>query len=97
MTSVIIRIALRYLAAYLVTKGFFGAEDGTAFASDPDVQALIEAAIGAIIGGATELWWWWTKPSPEADKVAKAVDSGQKVTVEGPRGGKTVIDKGLAQ
>lgn len=97
MTSVLVRIALRYLAAFLVARGILGADDGTTFASDPDIQALIEAAIGAAIGGATEIWWWWTKPSTEANQAAKAVDSGQKVTVEGPRGGKTVIEKGAAQ
>ncbi|RVD58587.1 hypothetical protein EN828_20450 [Mesorhizobium sp. M2D.F.Ca.ET.185.01.1.1] len=56
MIAVIIRIALRYLAAALVARGLFGADDASAFSSDPDIQMAIEAGIGFAIAGATE-WW----------------------------------------
>jgi len=56
MTAVIIRIALRYVAAALVARGLFGAEDASAFSADPDIQAAIEAGIGLAIAAGTE-WW----------------------------------------
>lgn len=93
MREQIIRIALRYLAMLLVAKGYFSSEDGSSFASDPDVAMAIDMAVGAAIAAGTELWFWWTKPSAEATAVATAVDKGQKVRIEGPRGGETVVQK----
>ena len=97
MREQIIRIALRYLAAVLVAKGYFSSEDGSSFASDPDLAMLIDMSVGAAIAGATELWFWWAKPSAEAAAASTAVDKGQKVTIEGPLGGKTVVKKDVAK
>lgn len=58
MTSVIVRIALRYVAAALVAKGVFSASDAGTFATDPDLISLIEVGVGVVVGGATELWYW---------------------------------------
>lgn len=93
MREQVIRIALRYVAIWLVAKGWFSSEDGSTLASDPDIAMLIDMGVGAAIAAATELWFWWTKPSPEAVAVADAVEKGHKVTVEGPRGGETVVQK----
>lgn len=54
MTSVIVRIALRYGAGYLVLKGLLSAEDGTNFATDPDIQMLVGAGLGVVAEG----WYW---------------------------------------
>lgn len=54
MTSVIIRIGLRYGAAYLVARGLLSPDDGASLATDPDVQMLIGTAMGA----AAEGWYW---------------------------------------
>jgi hypothetical protein len=56
MISVVIRIALRYGAAVLVTRGLLGADDASAFSTDPDIQAAIEAGLGAAIAAGTEAW-----------------------------------------
>lgn len=54
MTSVLIRIGLRYGAAYLVARGLLSPEDGATLATDPDVQMLVGAAMGA----AAEGWYY---------------------------------------
>lgn len=53
MTSVIVRIGLRYGAAYLVARGLLSPDDGATLATDPDVQL----AVGAAMGAAAEGWW----------------------------------------
>mgnify|MGYP006342738905 CR=1 FL=1 len=97
MRQQVIRILLRYLAVWLIAKGYFSSEDGSTFASDPDVAMLIDMGVGAAIAGATELWFWLAKPSAEAAAASKAIDKGQKVTIEGPLGGKTVVKKDVAK
>ncbi len=57
MTSVVVRIVLRYVAAALVAKGVFTSADGGALAADPDVINLVEVVAGLAIGAATE-WWY---------------------------------------
>lgn len=57
MTSVFVRIALRWVAGYLVIHGFLGQEDATAIFSDPDLAALLEPAVGFVIGAAAEGWY----------------------------------------
>lgn len=67
MTSVIIRIFLRYLAGVLVARGLLSEGDGSMFASDPDLAMVIETGIGLVLGAAAEGWYWaankfgWTK------------------------------------
>lgn len=50
----IIRILLRVLAGFLVGKGFTEAQT---LAGDPELIALVETGIGAIIWVATEAWY----------------------------------------
>ncbi len=91
MAGIIARILLRVLAGILLGQGV--SVDLVNILDDPSIAVGVEAAIGAAIWGATEVWYWWTAPSKEALEVAEAVDKGQAVTVEGPRGGKTVVQK----
>ena len=58
MREQVIRIALRYLAIGLVAQGWFSSEDGSMFASDPDVAMFIDMGVGFAIAGATEVWFW---------------------------------------
>lgn len=58
MTSVIVRILLRYIAAALVAKGVFTSADAGALTSDPDVLNILEVGAGLAIGAVTE-WWYW--------------------------------------
>jgi hypothetical protein len=57
MTSVVVRIVLRYIAAALVAKGVFTSADAGMFAADPDLINLVEVGAGLAIGGLTE-WWY---------------------------------------
>jgi hypothetical protein len=54
MTAVIARIALRYAAAALVTRGLLSPDDGNTLMNDPDVLMLLGAGLGAISEG----WYW---------------------------------------
>lgn len=47
MSAVISRIALRYLAAALVTAGYLDADLGNQISADPDLLMLLGLAIGA--------------------------------------------------
>lgn len=47
MTAVIARIALRYLAAALVTAGYLDADLGNQVGADPDLIMLVGLALGA--------------------------------------------------
>lgn len=58
MSSVVIRIVLRYAAAALVAKGVFTSADAGQLTSDPDVLNLLEVGAGLAIGAVTE-WWYW--------------------------------------
>lgn len=57
MTSVIIRIALRYVAAALVARGLLTPEDGTMLASDPELASLIDVGLGVGLGAVAEAWY----------------------------------------
>ncbi|TIX18510.1 MAG: hypothetical protein E5V41_05935 [Mesorhizobium sp.] len=56
MMAVVVRIALRYGAGVLVTRGLLGAEDASAFSSDPDIATALEVGAGATISAVTEGW-----------------------------------------
>ncbi|RUM19296.1 hypothetical protein EFQ99_31515 [Rhizobium vallis] len=58
MTSVIIRIALRYLAAALVAKGALSPDIGGLISGDPDISMIVEIAVGAVIGLSAEAWYY---------------------------------------
>lgn len=47
MTAVLARIALRYLAAMLVTAGYLNADLGNQISADPDLLMLLGLALGA--------------------------------------------------
>jgi hypothetical protein len=51
MTAVLARIALRYAAAVLITRGLLSADDGVTVMNDPDLQILVGMALGAISEG----------------------------------------------
>jgi len=53
----IVRILLRYLAMYLMTRGYLSADAG-AVLLDP---AILTALTGLIIGIGTEAWYRWAK------------------------------------
>ena len=55
--SPLVRIALRYIAAVLIARGFLNEGDGNMLANDPELAAMIEVAVGAAIGAVTELWY----------------------------------------
>lgn len=58
MTSVFIRIALRYGAGILVARGLLGSGDAAAFSADPDIQMAIEAGLGLAAAAISEGWYW---------------------------------------
>ena len=53
----VVRIALRYLAMLLMTKGYLSDAAGAALL-DP---AMMTAISGAVIGLGTEIWYWAAK------------------------------------
>ncbi len=58
MIAPIARIALRYFAGALIAKGFADASFANDFAANPDALALVQAGIGAALGGLTEAWYY---------------------------------------
>jgi hypothetical protein len=58
MAAVITRILLRYGAGVLVARGLLGADDASAFSSDPDIQMAIEVGVGAGLSAVSEGWYW---------------------------------------
>lgn len=58
MSTVIIRIGLRYLAMLLISKGIFSPELGNTIVADPDVLAAVQVGVGTAIAAATEAWYW---------------------------------------
>lgn len=61
MTAVLARIALRYLAAALVTAGYLDSDLGQQIGADPDLLILAGAAIGLAVemayAAARKLGW----------------------------------------
>jgi len=54
MTSVLVRIALRYAAGALVAKGLLSPDDGSMLAVDAELAQAIEVGVGLAIGAGTE-------------------------------------------
>lgn len=54
-TAPLIRIALRYIAGYLVFKAVLPADIGDMLANDPEVVGLIGAGIAVVVEGAYAL------------------------------------------
>jgi len=61
MTAVIVRIALRYAAAALVTAGLLDADLGAQIGADPDILILVGGAVGLAVemayAAAKKLGW----------------------------------------
>ncbi|TSJ60503.1 hypothetical protein FO470_17280 [Starkeya sp. 3C] len=55
------RIALRYVAGFLVAKGLLSGTDGDFLSSDPDVAFVVEAGAGFALGFAVEGFYWLAK------------------------------------
>jgi len=55
MTGPLIRIALRYLAGYLVLKGLIPQEVADMIANDPELAMVIGVALAAAVEGAYTL------------------------------------------
>jgi hypothetical protein len=48
MIAVLARIAARYVAGFLIAKGFLDAGTGNMLATDPDVLTLVGLGIGVL-------------------------------------------------
>lgn len=55
--SAFVRIFLRYLAAYMVARGFLTEGDGSMLSSDPDLAMMLETGIGFASGAIAEVWF----------------------------------------
>jgi hypothetical protein len=51
MTAVLARIALRYTAAALITRGLLSPDDGATIMSDPDLQLVVGTGLAAVAEG----------------------------------------------
>jgi hypothetical protein len=58
MTSVLIRIGLRYGAGVLVARGLLGTDDAASFSADPDIQMALETGSGLALSAVSEGWYW---------------------------------------
>lgn len=56
MNAIIIRILLRYFAAFLIAKGFISPDFGAVLTGDPDIAMAVEVGAGTIVGAASEAW-----------------------------------------
>lgn len=59
--DVAIRIGLRYLAGFLVAKGFLMPDLGDALQKDPEILAALQVAAGLALAAASEGWYWLAK------------------------------------
>lgn len=57
MKSVIIRIALRYLAGILAAKGLLAPEIGDLLATDPEILAGLQVVSGMALAALAEGWY----------------------------------------
>ena len=58
MTSVIVRICIRYAAGALVIKGFIPEQIGNQIAADADILNVLEVVTGIGLGALAEGWYW---------------------------------------
>lgn len=56
MITIVIRIALRYTAAFLMARGLISDDIGSTLAADADVSQMIELGLGSLVGVAAEAW-----------------------------------------
>ncbi|MDK2769928.1 MAG: hypothetical protein KYX69_19695 [Sphingomonas sp.] len=57
MTAVLIRIALRYVAGFLIAKGLLSPDLGDYVTSDPDIAGMVEVGLGLAAGAAAEAFY----------------------------------------
>jgi len=57
MNGAIARIALRYLAAFLVARGILPADVRDGIFADPELVDVLQAGIGVAIGATVEGWY----------------------------------------
>ena len=57
--SPLIRIALRYLAGFLIAKGWLDATSADTLATDPEVVAAVQAGLGLVVAAVSE--WWYSR------------------------------------
>lgn len=60
MSSVAIRIGLRYIAAALVSHGLLS-PDVAYLQYDPDVETALQVGLGAVTGVAAEGWYYFAR------------------------------------
>lgn len=58
MTTVFIRIALRYLAALLIARGVLSPDMGDIITSDPEIAMALQLGGGALVGIVAEGWYY---------------------------------------
>jgi hypothetical protein len=58
MTLVLVRIFLRYLAAFLVTRGLMSQDISDIFSTDPDFANGLDLLLGSAIAAAAEGWYY---------------------------------------
>lgn len=55
--SAFVRIFLRYLAAFLVARGYLSEGDGSLLSADPDLAMMLETGLGLLFGAVAEGWY----------------------------------------
>jgi hypothetical protein len=58
MTTVIVRILLRYVAAALVAHGLLSPDLGGFISHDPDIETAVNVFAGAFLGVLSEGWYF---------------------------------------
>lgn len=71
MTEIIIRISLRYVAAFLAATGLLTHEVGSTVASNPDIAHGIEIGLGLLVGLAAECWYWATGRIAQPNEIER--------------------------
>ena len=61
MSGPLARILIRYVSAFLIAKGFFDGETVRLLSEDPELAAILEIAIGAALGAASEAFYFIAK------------------------------------
>lgn len=59
--DVFVRIALRYLAGFLIARGFLDANTGGQLATDPDILFAAQIVVGFAVAAASEGWYYLAK------------------------------------
>jgi hypothetical protein len=52
-----VRILLYIVAGWLFSSGYVSAEIRDVLTNDPEAAAMVQAALSAVVAGASWLWW----------------------------------------